>query len=106
MSKEMREQINKVKNWKQFLNEGVDVENNSVDLVHTGYGYDFYIGKDNEGKTFYNIVPMGDNKPNGGYYSSEFICKNKGVKNVFKTVEKEREEIKNMISDKLKKNGF
>lgn len=25
MSKEMREQINKVKNWKQFLNEGVSI---------------------------------------------------------------------------------
>ncbi len=26
MSKEMREQINKVKNWKQFLNENIDDE--------------------------------------------------------------------------------
>ncbi len=27
MSKEMREQIDRVKNWKQFLNENVDLEN-------------------------------------------------------------------------------
>jgi hypothetical protein len=30
----------------------------------------------------------------------------KGVKNVFKTVEKEHDEIKKSIMDKLKDNGF
>jgi len=34
MSKEMREQINRVKNWKQFLNE--NVENNSNDIWFHG----------------------------------------------------------------------
>jgi hypothetical protein len=105
MSKEMREQIDRVKNWKQF-NENFDVDNNKMRLVHTGYGYDFYIGTDNEGKSFYNIIPMGENEPTSGYYNSEWISKMKGVKNVFKTVEKEHDEIKKSIMDKLKDNGF
>jgi hypothetical protein len=34
MSKEMREQINKVKNWKQFLNENIDDEiKNIKDMI-------------------------------------------------------------------------
>ena len=33
MSKEMREQINKVKNWKQFLKESVFVSKDEVDTL-------------------------------------------------------------------------
>ena len=53
-------------------------------LVHTGYGYDFYIGKDAEGKSFYNIIPMGGNAPTSGYYDKEWIATMKGISNVFK----------------------
>jgi hypothetical protein len=42
----------------------------------------------------------------GGNFNSEWISKMKGVKNVFKTVEKEHDEIKKSIMDKLKDNGF
>ncbi len=100
----MREQINKVKNWKQF-NENFDVYNNKMRLVHTGYGYDFYIGED-DGKSFYNIIQMGESEPSSGYYNSEHISKMKGVKNVFKTIEIEQDKIKKQIIDKLKDNGF
>jgi len=34
MSKEMREQIDRIKNWKQFLNE--NIENNSNDIWFHG----------------------------------------------------------------------
>jgi len=34
MSKEMREQIDKVKNWKQFLNEGKSSENEVVSFIN------------------------------------------------------------------------
>jgi len=86
--------------------ENFDVDNSKMRLVHTGYGYDFYIGKDEKGESFYNIIPMGDNEPTSGYYNSEWISKMKGVKNVFKTVERVQDEIKKEIMDKLKANGF
>ena len=37
MSKEMREQIDRVKNWKQFLNENVDNDMYHY-VIHTGLG--------------------------------------------------------------------
>jgi hypothetical protein len=75
-------------------------------LVHTGYGYDFYMGPDENSEMRYNIVPQGSAKPEGGYPHSEYIAAIKKVKNVFKTIEKEHAEIKQMIDDKLKQNGF
>lgn len=51
-------------------------------LVHTDKKYNFWVGTDKD-KVFYNITPIGQDKPNGGY-SSEYICGIKGVKNIFK----------------------
>ena len=53
-------------------------------LVTSKFNYDFYIGMDKKGKPFYNIVPSGSPKPNGGYGSSEYIAKIKEVPNFFK----------------------
>jgi len=58
------------------------MENNYMRLVHTDKKYNFWVGTDKD-KVFYNITPIGQDKPNGGY-SSEYICGIKGVKNIFK----------------------
>lgn len=56
-------------------------------LINTFNGYAFYIGEKKTGKRagerYYNIVPIGSPAPNGGYYSPEYICKIKGVPNLF-----------------------
>ena len=50
--------------------------------VATLNGYDYYIGQSKKG-VFYNLVPEGQPAPNGGYYNSNYICKVKGVPNLF-----------------------
>jgi hypothetical protein len=47
--------------------------------VHTANGYDFYAG-DYDGKKFYNIVPVGQSAPEGGYASKGYIEHIKHVK--------------------------
>ncbi len=59
--------------------------NELMRLVVSKFNYDFYIGINKKGEPFYNIVPTGSHKPNGGYGSSEYIAKIKGVPNLFKT---------------------
>ena len=49
----------------------------------TQFNYDFYMGTDKKGKKFYDITPTGQPAPKGGYYSAEYICKIKGVPNIF-----------------------
>jgi hypothetical protein len=44
--------------------------------------YDYYLGFEN-GKEFYNIVPINSEPPNSGYYNSRYISKIKNVKNIF-----------------------
>lgn len=76
MSKEMREQIDRVKNWKEFLNENVnDFTKNSVikDVVYHGtwkrfdnfekssrgsYGKGFYFFKNEQSATAYGSIIM------------------------------------------------
>jgi hypothetical protein len=45
--------------------------------------YDYYIGRDTDGKYYYNIVPSGSEAPGGGYYNKSFIARLKGVPCVF-----------------------
>jgi len=70
-------------------------------LVHTLNEYNFYIGKDEENKSFYNVVHIKDASPTAGYYNSEWICKMKGFKNIFAWIEKEHQQIKEEIKNKF-----
>ena len=54
-----------------------------MELIATHNGYNYWIGVDSEGK-YYNITRYDQPAPCGGYYSHEFICKVKNVKNLFK----------------------
>ena len=42
-----------------------------------GEGFDFYVLY-GQGKTFYNLVPVGSPAPDGGYFDSRYIFKVKG----------------------------
>lgn len=53
--------------------------------VYSDNKYDYYVDK-NLGDTFYNVIPKGEIAPVGGYKDSDFICKIKGVSNIFKTI--------------------
>ena len=52
-------------------------------LIKSAHGYDYYIGINEDGKPYYNIVPAGSPKPAGGYYAHEYICHIKKVSNYF-----------------------
>lgn len=52
-------------------------------LIAKKFGYNFWIGIDSKGVPFYNVTQQEKEKPNGGYYRSEFICKVKNVPNLF-----------------------
>jgi len=52
-------------------------------LIRTDFGYNFWTGIDSEGKMFYNVTPIGQLAPSGGYYAHEFICHVKNVPNCF-----------------------
>ncbi len=52
-------------------------------LVHRADNYNFWVGIDENGNKFYNVTPQDQPKPNGGYYSSNYICCIKGVANYF-----------------------
>lgn len=43
--------------------------------VSTVLGKDLYVGKDEKGKPYYNIVNCGSPEPDAGYYSAEYIAK-------------------------------
>ena len=49
-------------------------------------GYDYYIADDPFfGKSkIYNVQPINEPAPKGGYYDSDFICRIKKVPNIFK----------------------
>jgi hypothetical protein len=49
--------------------------------VTTIRNFDLYVGQDESRnfKPWYNIVPKGNPAPEKGYYSAEFIAKQKGV---------------------------
>lgn len=49
----------------------------------SGFGYDYYIGKGDNGKYVYNLVPTDQPAPAGGYYSKEYILKIKNVPDLF-----------------------
>lgn len=59
---------------------------NKIDmlLLCSYHGYNFYKGFNNVNEPFYNVVPENQPAPDGGYYSSDFICKMKNVPNYFK----------------------
>lgn len=54
-------------------------------LIATKFNYDFYVGINKKGQPYYNIVPSGQPRPNGGYMSAEYICYIKKVPNLFET---------------------
>ncbi|MFT6879120.1 MAG: hypothetical protein ACJARG_000044 [Arcticibacterium sp.] len=47
--------------------------------VNSNLGWDFYTGKDSEGRPNYNIVGAGEKSPEDGYLSAEHIAKQKKV---------------------------
>ena len=51
-------------------------------LIATHNGYNYWIGKDSDGR-YYNVTLCNQRAPRGGYYCPEFICKIKNVKNLF-----------------------
>ena len=58
--------------------------------VATVLGQDLYVGKD-ESKNFkpwYAIVPSGSPAPTGGYYSAEYIAKQKKINPSFFFIER------------------
>lgn len=55
----------------------------TMKLIATEFNYDFYVGVNSKGKKYYNVVPMGQPTPNGGYFNSGFICTLKNVPNLF-----------------------
>lgn len=65
MSKEMREQINKVKNWKQFLNENISNETSP----------EYYLKHYNDDETFSSINITSKEKTNysGKEYKKLFM---------------------------------
>jgi len=50
--------------------------------VATFGNYNYFIGNSKKG-TFYNIVPIGQPAPKGGYYNKEYILKIKQVPDLF-----------------------
>jgi hypothetical protein len=52
-------------------------------LVTTQMGYNFWKGTNKKGDSYYNVTPCEQKKPNGGYMSSDYICKIKNVPNFF-----------------------
>jgi hypothetical protein len=56
-------------------------------LVAVFNGYRYYSGIDKNGKVWYNIIPekeIGNSHPAfAGYGSAEYICKVKGLPNLF-----------------------
>lgn len=52
-------------------------------LVKTANNYDYYVGVNKKGQPYYNLVPTGQPKPQGGYMSAEYICGIKKVPNLF-----------------------
>jgi hypothetical protein len=58
-------------------------QNTPMQLIGTFENYDYYTGFNKNGKQYYNLVPTGQPKPNGGYMSAEYICKIKGITNHF-----------------------
>lgn len=50
--------------------------------IATQNGYAYWIGEEN-GERYYNVTRVEQPKPQGGYYSHEFICKVKDVENLF-----------------------
>lgn len=56
--------------------------NTSVTKVANAHGYDYYIIKDEDGKSWYNIVPEGQPQPSGGY-AKEWILGIKKVPDLF-----------------------
>jgi hypothetical protein len=51
-------------------------------LIKTDFGYNYWKGEDG-GKPVYNVVPQNQPAPSGGYLNADYICKVKGVPNMF-----------------------
>lgn len=60
---------------------------NKMELIAHEFGYHFYKGITISGKTIYNVIPENEypnyNPPVAGYGSASYICKVKGVPNMF-----------------------
>jgi len=52
-------------------------------IVATEFGYNFWVGEDENGYPYYNVIPQNQKYPEGGYLSSDYICKIKKVPNLF-----------------------
>jgi len=52
-------------------------------LIKTGSGYNYWMGADGYGKNWYNVTPIDQPKPGGGYTSPHHICGIKKVPNLF-----------------------
>jgi hypothetical protein len=59
--------------------------------IATAQGYDYYVGyetKQGEIREFYCLVPTGQPRPKGGYFSHEYACKIKNAPNLFNNITK------------------
>lgn len=52
-------------------------------LIKTEFGYNFWEGTNKKGQQYYNVTPIDQPKPNGGYMNAEYICKIKNAPNCF-----------------------
>ena len=68
-----------------YMADELKLIDNSEDMQLTGThsNYDFYKGVNRKGQPYYNIVPTGQPKPQGGYMDAGYICRIKNVPNLF-----------------------
>ena len=61
----------------------IGCKNKGMKKIATLNGYNYFTGNSAKG-TFYNIVPIDQQPPKGGYYSKEYILQVKGLPDMFK----------------------
>jgi len=54
-----------------------------LNLITTNSGYNYWRGIDGNGKSWFNVTPIDQPKPGGGYLSADYICGIKKVPNLF-----------------------
>ena len=67
-----------------------------MQLIDTKFGYHYLKGKGVKNKPIYCLLPDTENPnthPESGYYSSGYICRVKGVPNLFEPTEATKKQI-------------
>ncbi len=67
----------------KFSEGGLVVFDKEMEKVAEHANYNYYMGLDKNGRTYYNIAPKEQQVPSGGYYSKEYILGIKHVPDLF-----------------------